>query len=89
MQAQFALSGAVQSVAKVVVKLDGRTVSTLRGGRSVLTLRVRARTGNRLAIDALATDGRRLAARAHRAHAARRQARRRLRRWRRRSVWAG
>jgi hypothetical protein len=60
-QAQFALTGSVQSVARVVVKLDGRTVSTLRGGRNVFTVRVRARTGKRLAIEAFALDGRRLA----------------------------
>ena len=60
-QAQIALLGATQGVARVVVKVDGRSVATLRGGRSVMTVRLRRRTGRRMVIDALAADGRTLA----------------------------
>lgn len=60
-QAQLAVLGSASSVARVSVRLDGRRVATLRGGRSVLTVRLRNRVGKRLTIDALARDGRRLA----------------------------
>ena len=53
--------GAAANVARVTVKLDGRRVAQLRGGRSVLNVRLRGRTGRRLAVEALSADGRRLA----------------------------
>jgi subtilisin family serine protease len=59
-QAQIAVLGAVTAVKRLAVKVDGRRVSTLRGGRSVLNVRLRGRSGRRLAVDAFAQDGRRL-----------------------------
>ena len=59
-QAQFAVLGAASNVARVTVKLDGRRVAQLRGGRSVLNVRLRGRTGRRLAFEAVSADGRRL-----------------------------
>jgi len=60
-RAQIALLGAINGVSRVAVRLDGRRVAQLRGGRSVLNVRVRGRSGRRLRVDALAVDGRRLA----------------------------
>jgi subtilisin family serine protease len=65
-QAQIALLGASHNVAKLVVKLDGRAVANLRAGRSVLTVRLRARHGRRLGVSAIAADGRTLASAAAR-----------------------
>ena len=45
----------------MTVRLDGRRVAQLRGGRSLLNVKLRGRTGRRLAVDALSADGRRLA----------------------------
>ena len=59
-QAQIALLGATQGVDRVVVTLDGRRVATLRGGRSVMTVRLRRRGGRRMVVQALAADGRAL-----------------------------
>lgn len=59
-QAQLAIVGAVAAVKRVVVKVDRRTAATLRGGRSVLNVRLRGRTGKRLSVEAFAADGRRL-----------------------------
>ena len=60
-KAQLALTGATNGVARIVVKLDGRSVATLRGGRAISNVRLRGRTGRRLTMDALAPDGRALA----------------------------
>jgi subtilisin family serine protease len=61
-RAQIALSGATQSVGRVTVKLGGRTAATLRGGRNVLTVRLRTRAANkRLDVVARGADGRSLA----------------------------
>ena len=59
-QAQIAVLGALGGVDRIVVKLDGRRVATLRGGRSVMTVRLRRRGGRRMAVEALAADGRAL-----------------------------
>ncbi|MDA0173453.1 S8 family serine peptidase [Solirubrobacter taibaiensis] len=60
-QAQIAVLGAATNVARVTVKLDGRRVAQLRGGRNVLNVRLRNRTGRRLTVEATSADGRRLA----------------------------
>jgi subtilisin family serine protease len=70
-QAQIALLGATQGVARIVVKLDRRRVATLRAGRSVMTVRLRRRTGRRLVVQALAADGRALTAASRRVRAVR------------------
>ncbi|MBE2317567.1 S8 family serine peptidase [Solirubrobacter sp. CPCC 204708] len=59
-QAQLAVLGAAGSVARIELRLDGRRVAQLRGGRTVLNVRLRNRAGRRLAVYALAADGRRL-----------------------------
>lgn len=60
-QVQLAVLGATTVVRRVTVKLDGRRVASLRGGRSVLNVRMRGRAGRRVTIEAFAADGRRLA----------------------------
>jgi subtilisin family serine protease len=60
-QAQIALVGASQGVARIVLKLDRRKAATLRGGRNIVTVRLRGRSGRRLTVDAIAADGRTLA----------------------------
>jgi subtilisin family serine protease len=70
-QAQIALLGASQAVTRIVLKLNGRPVAELRGGRSVLNVRLRGRSGRTLAVDALAADGRRLASASSRVRALR------------------
>jgi subtilisin family serine protease len=60
-QAQIALLGATAAVSRLQVRLDGRKVATLRGGRSPLTVRLRGRTGRKLSVVAMAADGRALA----------------------------
>jgi subtilisin family serine protease len=60
-QAQIALVGASQGVGRILVKLDRRRAATLRGGRNIVTVRLRGRSGRRLTVDAIAADGRRLA----------------------------
>ncbi|MDA0184474.1 S8 family serine peptidase, partial [Solirubrobacter phytolaccae] len=59
-QAQLAVLGAATAVKRVVVKVDGRRAASLRGGRTVLNVRVRGRAGRRLVVEAFAADGRRL-----------------------------
>ncbi|HET6548298.1 MAG TPA: S8 family serine peptidase [Solirubrobacter sp.] len=59
-QAQFAVSGAVRAVRRIVVRLGGRRVAGLRGGRAVYTVRLRGRGGRRLKVTALAGNGRAL-----------------------------
>jgi subtilisin family serine protease len=56
-RAQIALLGATAAVSRVQVKLDGRKVAQLTGGRSPLTVRLRGRVGRRLSVTALAADG--------------------------------
>jgi subtilisin family serine protease len=68
-QAQIALKGAVQNVARVSVKLDRRRVATLSGRRSVLNVRLRGKTGRRVSADALAADGHVLASAGRRVRA--------------------
>jgi subtilisin family serine protease len=59
---QVALSGATEGVARIIVKLGGRTAATLRNTRQVLTLRVKTRSANRrVDVAAVAVDGRTLA----------------------------
>jgi len=70
-KAQIALAGAVRSVARVAVKLDRRRVATLSGRRSVLNVRLRARTGRKLSAEALSADGRVLASGSRRVRALR------------------
>jgi subtilisin family serine protease len=70
-QAQIAVLGATQGVARIVVKLNRRKVATLRGGRSVMTVRLRRRTGSRLVVEALAADGRTLSTASRRVRAVR------------------
>jgi subtilisin family serine protease len=70
-QAQLALLGAAGNVARVSVQLDGRHVAQLRGGRSVMTVRLRGRTGKRLKVSALSADGRRLSSAAAKVRALR------------------
>jgi subtilisin family serine protease len=60
-QAQIAVIGSPRAVARVVVRLDRRRVASLRGGRSVMTVRLRGRTGRSLRVEAHTADGRRLA----------------------------
>jgi subtilisin family serine protease len=57
-KAQFALGGASTAVATLRVTLDRTRVADLRGGRRILNLRLRGRSGRRLAVDAVAGDGR-------------------------------
>jgi len=59
-KAQLAVVGAATAVSRVVVKLDGRRAASLRGGRTVLNVSLRKRTGKRLTVEAFAADGRRL-----------------------------
>ena len=70
-RAQIALAGAIRSVARVAVKLDGRRVATLTGRRNVLNVRLRARKGRRVSATALAADGRALASAGKRVRALR------------------
>ncbi len=70
-RAQIALLGATQGIARVRLALDGRPVAELRGGRSVLTVRLRGRPGRRLSVTALTGDGRALATAAARVRALR------------------
>lgn len=61
-RAQIAVSGASQGVARIVVKIGGRNAANLRGGKSVLNVRIRTRAANkRLDVEAFAADGRSLA----------------------------
>ena len=56
-----AVNIASQAVTKLTVRLDRKPVADLRGGRPVLNVRLRGRSGRRLTVDALAADGRVLA----------------------------
>ena len=55
------LIGAGTDVRRVRVRLDGREVSQLRGGRSTLTLILRGYRGTRVTAEALTLSGRRVA----------------------------
>lgn len=70
-QSQIALLGESRAVARIVVKLDGRRVATLRGGRSVVNVRLRSRSGRRLVVEGLSADGRRLTSASRRVRAVR------------------
>lgn len=59
-QAQLAVLGATSAVRRVVVKLDKRRVAELRGGRTLLNVRLKGRTGRRLTAEAFSADGRSL-----------------------------
>jgi hypothetical protein len=61
MRVQVAVRGAIEAVHRLVVRLDGRVVNRAPGGRRVLTIAWRGRSGRRVSVAALSVDGRTLA----------------------------
>jgi subtilisin family serine protease len=70
---QVALRGAIDTVRRLAVRLDGRLIARVRAGRRVQTVAWRGRTGRRVTVTALAADGRKLASASARVRAVRMQ----------------